>query len=74
MLVMNAEHDELVPPSNGVYPHNRLPDSRLASFDSGHFPWEQAAAAYGATVAQWRCGGHPTPASGWLYPRTPRGS
>ncbi|MFD8983454.1 alpha/beta fold hydrolase [Streptomyces sp. NPDC059564] len=53
VLVMNAEHDELVPPSNGVYLHDRLPNSRLVSFDSGHFPWEQAAAAYGATVAGW---------------------
>ena len=51
--VMNAEHDELVPPSNGVYLHERLPHSSLASFDSGHFPWEQSAAEYGGVIAHW---------------------
>jgi pimeloyl-ACP methyl ester carboxylesterase len=54
--VMNAEHDELVPPSNGTYLHERLPNSRLASFDSGHFPWEQSAADYGAVIAEWIAG------------------
>ncbi|NUK36380.1 alpha/beta hydrolase [Streptomyces lunaelactis] len=58
VLVMSAEHDELVPPSNGVYLHDRLPNSRLVSFNSGHFPWEQASAAYGATVARWLNGEH----------------
>ncbi|MEU6657608.1 alpha/beta hydrolase [Streptomyces sp. NPDC046821] len=54
--VMTAEHDELVPPSNGTYLHRRLPNSRLASFDSGHFPWEQSADEYGAVIAGWITG------------------
>lgn len=60
--VMSAEHDELVPPSNGVFLHDRLPHSRLISFDSGHFPWEQNAAEYGDAVAEWICGGYAQPA------------
>ncbi|MEY9894453.1 pimeloyl-ACP methyl ester carboxylesterase [Catenulispora sp. MAP5-51] len=51
--VMNAERDELVPPSNGIYLDDRLPHSRLISFDSGHFPWEQDAVQYGDAVADW---------------------
>jgi pimeloyl-ACP methyl ester carboxylesterase len=54
--VMNAEHDELVPPSNGAFLHDRLPHSRLTNFDSGHFPWEQSAADYGEVVADWITG------------------
>lgn len=56
--VVNAEHDELVPPSNGIFLHDRLPHSRLTSLDSGHFPWEQSAAAYGEIVADWITGGY----------------
>ena len=56
--VMNAEHDVLVPPSNGAFLHDRLPHSRLASFDSGHFPWEQNAADYGDVVADWITGAY----------------
>lgn len=54
--VMNAEHDELVPPSNGEYLHDRLPHSRLATFNTGHFPWEQDATEYGSVVAHWITG------------------
>lgn len=54
--VINAEHDELVPPSNGIFLHDRLPHSRLNSLDSGHFPWEQSAAEYGEIVADWITG------------------
>jgi pimeloyl-ACP methyl ester carboxylesterase len=56
--VINAEHDELVPPSNGLFLHDRLPHSRLASLDSGHFPWEQSAADYGDIIADWITGGY----------------
>ncbi|MDH6115561.1 pimeloyl-ACP methyl ester carboxylesterase [Kitasatospora sp. MAP12-15] len=51
--VMNAEHDALVPPSNGVYLRARLPCSRLTGFQSGHFPWEQSPADYAAVIAGW---------------------
>ena len=56
--VVNAEHDELVPPSNGIFLHDRLPHSRLTSLDSGHFPWEQSAAQYAEVVADWISGGY----------------
>ena len=53
VLVINAERDELVPPTNGTYLSDRLPRCRLVSFDSGHFPWEQSAAGYGDVIAEW---------------------
>lgn len=56
VLVLNAEQDVLVPPTNGHFLHERLSRSRLASFDSGHFPWEQSAPEYAAVVADWITG------------------
>jgi pimeloyl-ACP methyl ester carboxylesterase len=58
VLIMNSEHDPLVPPSNGIYLHERLPNSRLASFDSGHFPWEEESAIYAAVIADWLVDGY----------------
>lgn len=58
VLIMNPDHDELVPPSNGVYLHERLPHSKLVSLDSAHFPWEQNASEYGGAVLDWVSGGY----------------
>jgi pimeloyl-ACP methyl ester carboxylesterase len=54
--VMNAEHDELVPPSNGEFLRDRLPHSRLASFDTGHFPWELTPEEYANVISDWITG------------------
>jgi pimeloyl-ACP methyl ester carboxylesterase len=62
VLVMNPEHDELVPPSNGVYLHERLPYNKLINLDSAHFPWEQSASEYGDAVRDWVSGGYSTAA------------
>ncbi len=58
VLILNPEHDELVPASNGVYLHERLPNNQLITFDSAHFPWEQNAAEYAAAVRDWVGGGY----------------
>jgi pimeloyl-ACP methyl ester carboxylesterase len=60
VLVMNPDHDELVPPSNGLYLHERLPSSKLINLDSAHFPWEQNASEYGGAVRDWVSGGYST--------------
>ena len=58
VLVMNPEHDDLVPPSNGVYLHERLPYNKLVNLDSAHFPWERNASEYGDAVRDWVSGGY----------------
>jgi len=57
VLVLSAEQDDLVPPSNGRFLHERLSHSRLVSLHSGHFPWEQSAPEYAAAIADWITGG-----------------
>jgi len=58
VLVLSAERDSLVPPSNGRFLHERLSHGQLVDFDSGHFPWEENASEYAAIVANWIAGGH----------------
>ena len=53
VLVLSAERDPLVPPSNGQFLHQRLAGSKLVSFDSGHFPWEENAPEYAAAIVDW---------------------
>jgi pimeloyl-ACP methyl ester carboxylesterase len=53
VLVVSADHDALVPPSNGRFLDDRLPHSRLVRFDSGHFPWEENASEYATVIADW---------------------
>jgi len=48
-----GKHDRTVPPSNAEFLHERLPSSKLAIIDSGHFTWEDAANEYGALVTAW---------------------
>ncbi|HEX9520821.1 MAG TPA: alpha/beta hydrolase [Streptosporangiaceae bacterium] len=51
--IVSGAHDPLVPPSNGRYLAERLPDTRLTILDTGHFPWEQVPGQYSAIVADW---------------------
>ena len=53
VLVLSAERDPMVPPSNAHFLQDRLPHSRLVSFDSGHFPWEENAGEYAAAITDW---------------------
>ena len=50
--IIEGLHDPLVPPSNGRYLADRLPDSQLTILDTGHFPWELDPGQYGAIIAE----------------------
>jgi pimeloyl-ACP methyl ester carboxylesterase len=50
--IVEGLHDPLVPPSNGRYLADRLPDSRLTILDTGHFPWELDPDRYGVIIAE----------------------
>ncbi len=52
-LIVNGKRDSLVPPSNATFLSDRLPNSKVAMLDAGHFIWEDAAEEYSALVAQW---------------------
>ena len=41
-----------MPLSNAEFLHDRLPNSRLAMIDAGHFVWEEAPAEYAASVLE----------------------
>jgi pimeloyl-ACP methyl ester carboxylesterase len=51
--IISGAHDDLVPPSNGRYLAERLPDSQLTILDTGHFAWEQVPGQYAAIVGEW---------------------
>jgi pimeloyl-ACP methyl ester carboxylesterase len=56
--IIAGSHDDLVPPTNAEYLHQRLPKSKLDILDSGHFVWEEAAETYGALATSWWAGGY----------------
>ena len=56
--IIAGAHDPAVPPVNGEFLHERLPNSRLDILDAGHFTWEDAADAYAALVTTWWGGGY----------------
>jgi pimeloyl-ACP methyl ester carboxylesterase len=53
--IIGGRRDRAVPPVNGEFLDERLPNSRLAILDAGHFTWEDAADEYAALVTSW-CG------------------
>src|SRR4051794_14879010 len=50
VTIINGRHDPVVPLANAEFLDERLPDSRLAIIDAGHFVWEEAPAEYAAIV------------------------
>lgn len=48
--IINGRHDRVVPVANAEFLDERLPNSRLAVIDAGHFVWEEAPAEYAAIV------------------------
>jgi pimeloyl-ACP methyl ester carboxylesterase len=56
--IINARWDRVVPLVNAEFLHERLPRSRLAVLDTGHFAWEEAAEEYAALVSNWWEGGY----------------
>ena len=53
VLVLQGDHDPYVPPTNGNYLHERLPNSRYHEFDSSHFFWEDANEEFAAIASAW---------------------
>jgi pimeloyl-ACP methyl ester carboxylesterase len=56
--IISSLRDPLVPPVNGEYLHERLPNSKLACVDAAHYVWEDRADQYAAIIAAWVQGGY----------------
>lgn len=50
VTIVNGRHDRVVPLVNAEFLHERLPSSRLAVIDAGHFVWEEAPDEYASIV------------------------
>ena len=50
VTIINGLHDRVVPLANAEFLAERLPNSRLAVIDAGHFVWEEAPAEYALIV------------------------
>ena len=50
VTIINGRHDPVVPLANAEFLDERLPNSRLAIIDAGHFVWEEAPAEYASIV------------------------
>jgi len=50
VTIINGRHDHVVPLANAEFLHGRLPNSRLAIIDAGHFVWEEAPAEYASII------------------------
>ena len=51
--IFAGRRDRVVPLVNAEFLHERLPLSRLAVLDAGHWAWEDAADEYAAMVTSW---------------------
>jgi pimeloyl-ACP methyl ester carboxylesterase len=51
--IISSRRDVLVPPVNGEYLHERLPNSKLDILDAAHYPWEDVADQYAAIISAW---------------------
>src|SRR6185312_13805148 len=50
VTIVNGRHDRVVPLANAEFLDERLPNSRLAVIDAGHFVWEEAPAEYASII------------------------
>jgi pimeloyl-ACP methyl ester carboxylesterase len=50
VTIINGRHDPVVPLANAEFLDARLPNSRLAIIDAGHFVWEEAPTEYASIV------------------------
>jgi pimeloyl-ACP methyl ester carboxylesterase len=58
--IIGGGRDQVVPPVNAEFLHERLPNSKLNFVDAGHFTWEDAADEYAALATSWWEGGYAT--------------
>jgi pimeloyl-ACP methyl ester carboxylesterase len=59
VTIINGRHDRVVPVANAEFLGQRLPNSRVALIDAGHFVWEEAPAEYAAIVLNAIGANHP---------------
>ena len=52
VTIINGRHDRVVPVANAEFLDERLPTSRLALIDGGHFIWEERPAEYASIVIE----------------------
>ena len=64
VLIISGRRDRVVPLANAEFLDARLPNSRHAIVDAGHFVWEEAADEYASMVLDWATGGYRTAAPG----------
>jgi pimeloyl-ACP methyl ester carboxylesterase len=50
VTLINGRYDRVVPLSNAEFLDERLPHSRVAIIDAGHFVWEEAPAEYASII------------------------
>ena len=50
VTIVNGRHDRVVPVANAEFLGARLPHSRVAIIEGGHFIWEEAPAEYAAII------------------------
>ena len=50
VTIINGRHDRVVPLANAEFLDERLPTSRLAIVEAGHFVWEEAPTEYASIV------------------------
>jgi pimeloyl-ACP methyl ester carboxylesterase len=50
VTLVNGRHDRVVPLANVEFLDARLPHSRIAILDTGHFAWEEAPAEYASII------------------------
>jgi pimeloyl-ACP methyl ester carboxylesterase len=57
VTLVNGRHDRIVPLANVEFLDARLPHSRMAIIDAGHFAWEEAPAEYASIILDSLAGG-----------------
>jgi pimeloyl-ACP methyl ester carboxylesterase len=50
VTIINGRHDRVVPVAHAEFLDARLPTSRVALIDAGHFVWEEAPSEYAAVI------------------------
>jgi pimeloyl-ACP methyl ester carboxylesterase len=50
VTIINGRHDRIVPLANAEFLDERLPNSRLAVINAGHFVWEEAPDEYASII------------------------
>jgi pimeloyl-ACP methyl ester carboxylesterase len=50
VTIINGLHDRVVPVANAEFLDERLPNSRVALIDAGHFVWEEAPTEYASII------------------------